>query len=560
MPPTVCRDVQSIEAEIATRRPLTLTPDEWLMAGDFVREMTRLLFPYDANNARAYMALLARYLLISSVWDGSKPPRREEVFATEQARYVDTRLLRQGKSAWTRKTMRRIASKLGPNPPVTKGREGSAETPVLLTVNPVLARGASALTIRSWLVPRLDGPTDIPALDRALRDEAGRTGLTNRFFDSAQPHLTIRSHLDYVPELVCAVVPVGRHSKPDEAVVPKRPSRAAVKRAQKAKLAGHSTRQTVTSAPADVGAAILAYTPRIPSGEWRQVRDVTRDFVAAAEPVSVLSARQLMWIVTRYALWAQTHTGASTISVDVLADLDASRRYVTTKLTSSKSTVETRRSTLDAAIRTICDGRLPTAGYRTGAAPYTRGEEQRLTLLARHQKTSLRQARLGIIIALGAGAGLNSAEIRRIAPHDITVQESHGFSFLQVKVGGTRPRTVPLRDTYRSLLTDSLNLHDSNGFTRHDPIMGNPDNNNAISMLCERCKTADGPQANVSVNRLRATWLLAVANSRIPLTALLAAAGLKSARPIADLIPFMEESDPAEYAAEYAAIIAGAPE
>ena len=64
------------------------------------------------------------------------------------------------------------------------------------------------------------------------------------------------------------------------------------------------------------------------------------------------------------------------------------------------------RSTLATAIAAILSGgrRQTKVAYRGGSAPYTPAEEQAFLLLARHQPTLIKRARLATVIALGAGA------------------------------------------------------------------------------------------------------------------------------------------------------------
>ena len=61
-----------------------------------------------------------------------------------------------------------------------------------------------------------------------------------------------------------------------------------------------------------------------------------------------------------------------------------------------------------------------------------------------------------------------------------------------------------------------------------------------------------GERVAIEVNRLRATWLVAAMCAQVPLGPLLAAAGLRSARSLTDLLAHCPAPDPAEVAAALA--------
>lgn len=59
---------------------------------------------------------------------------------------------------------------------------------------------------------------------------------------------------------------------------------------------------------------------------------------------------------------------------------------------------------------------------------------------------------------------------------------------------------------------------------------------------------------DIEVNRLRATWLVAAMTAAVPLADLLAAAGLRSARTLTDLLPYCPAPNPAQVTAAMAAL------
>lgn len=543
------RDPVEIERVIASYRGTLMSDEDWLVAGDFVRRMVRQTAPVNVNAAQARLSMVSRYLLTCSMWRRDTPPEQAEVFSDAQIRYVDAALRVNGVGEGVRSITRTVARKLRTELAPAR-KPAPPKLPIVWVPNVTLTARTTMPVVYSWLLARLSGPIDLKCLDKALREVAGRsTGLTPEIIWRLLPHLPCRDLDEFVPEFVRAVVPVvARSVSPKPKFKP--PSRAAIKRAQQGKKAGVSTRATLDSLSPEIVAAIEKYEPKLPRQDWDRVRTVVRGFVAASQPISPKSAIDLMWMTTRYALWAHSHAGVSPITVDVLADQTLFRRYITTGTKGvAESTIGTVRSQLANGISIIIEGPKQKVGYRKGAAPYTRADEARLILLARHQTTVLRRARLGAVVALGAGAGLNSAELRGVLPGHITEQTRDGVSLLQVEVvAGVRPRTVPVRDTYRELLSDALRWHQEGGFSPTDPLTGSPTARNVVGRIADDCLNADGSRPNVDAFRLRSTWLLAIVNARVPLTAILAAAGLKTPRPIVDLIPYLEEPDPAEFA------------
>lgn len=69
------------------------------------------------------------------------------------------------------------------------------------------------------------------------------------------------------------------------------------------------------------------------------------------------------------------------------------------------------------------------------------------------------------------------------------------------------------------------------------------DRRNVTSPGVAAAVTATGAEVQVAVNRLRATWLVALMCSPVPLAVLLRAAGLRSARSLVDLLSHCPAAD-----------------
>lgn len=546
-----------IERIIHGYRSALLTNSEWHLARPMVTNLVRADRPTSPECARISLSFLCRFLWTCSAWDRATEPEFAQIFTSEQFAHVDAALATEGIAANTRVNLaadvRRVVGK-----PKRAKHDGPRPQRAQVSLAPVttLDRSSTQWQIRSWLSSRLGRGMNLAALHHAIRELAGRAGLTGGFLDAVLPYLQSEDSRDHRDRFAAAATPMPRRAK-QPAQRQKPTSAAAARRAAKA-----AREQALNGAvpevpahvalPADIGDLIDNYCPRaLTTSEFAPQRQVTTQFVAASAPASLRNARRLLSYTYGYVSWLSTHAVANPTVAD-LCDLALLDRYVTHGLANlSEGTRSTQRSTLASAIRVILGGgrRPRPMSYRGGSAPYSPAEEQAMILLARHQPTARRRARLSAVVALGAGAGLDSSDMRAVCPSDIAVIDADGTEIIEIRVrSGKRPRTVVLRNMYRQLLDDSLQWHAEAGRDRDETLLGAENDRSVASRVVSDSLTATGQPVDIEAVRLRATWLLAVMNARVPLTAILQAAGLKSARPIADLIPYLPEPDPAEYA------------
>ena len=214
----------------------------------------------------------------------------------------------------------------------------------------------------------------------------------------------------------------------------------------------------------------------------------------------------------------------------------------------------TRRAVLRRALRSLDPAASATRiAYQPVAGPYSAAECAALVRLARHQPSESRRRELSFVVGLGLGAGLDGRDLRNTDRSSFVDLELPGEEpVLAVRVGCTeRPRTVVVRLDYEPLVREALASHDAARRGASAPILGrSASRRNITTPVMEHAVTARaGERVAIEVNRLRATWLVAAMCARVPLGALLSAAGLRSARSLTDLLVHCPTPDPAEVAA-----------
>lgn len=280
----------------------------------------------------------------------------------------------------------------------------------------------------------------------------------------------------------------------------------------------------------EVAAAIDGFCPRtVPESAGAFAREV----VASAAPHSVARARALLFAAGKLGAFA-TSVGLE-LSPEVVFHPSVIERFTVTEgSTLSGATRRTLRSNLRALAAAVLTGQppapVPLPRERT-KAPYTDAELAAYFALAQHQPTLSRRRRSEGLLALGAGAGLMGADLRHVRGTDV-VARSGG---LIVKVGGRRPRVVPVLARYHQVLGASA------AFAGARYVVGGTDPNRhnvTTPLIASLSGGADLERPDTS--RLRATWLVAVAKAT-GLKAFLDAAGISYSQRLGDLVATLEE-------------------
>lgn len=461
----------------------------------------------------------------------------------------------------------------------------------------------------SWLLMQLTGRPSLSALDAALT--VGGTGLTRDLVDRQLPLLPAAEIGPTAAMLLAGTLPAAdrrppepgwpyRSGSPAKQVSPRwtssappdtsavagpdaaRPvSRAAARRAARQALAAGSVPAVATPdtaaavvllAPApglavrpvpvagnsaEVVAAIDAYTATtLDPDVWARLAPLGRQLLHASSWSNRCRAVEAANHVAAFAAWAETRDGRPhpdlplTVAELLLPGLLDTHIAEGLKAGGKDGTWATKRAVLGAVLR----GVNPHAGLRiprrVASAPYSRREAAAKKRLALHQPTAARRVGLCTTVGLGLGAGLVGTSLRGIRPIDITeLVLPGGRLLLQVTTRLPDPRTVTIRTDCEPLIREALAAHAAAGRRRNQPLLGRPDRRNVASRAADDAVTADAISVDVDGPRLRNSWLVELMADRLPVALILSAAALRSARTLADLLPYVPLPDPATAAA-----------
>ena len=569
----------SVSPEVVTRldryRPSCLSGRDWELAGPAVRAVVLASRPSAAEDAKGLVSRLCLFLAGPCGWDRTAAPDLAGLLGeTGIAAHLD-RLRTSGKAGKTRENhrvdLRRLARAVAGLP----SRQPSAPRSA-----PAAPAGRAEL-LAAW-------PGPLTALAVAWEQRSGRP-LRRKELDPVVASLVVREGACASPAapgtMACSlpsvlaaaadVVPtrgeVTTNSVVSSVRSASRPgrsgglSRAAALRQAKAAMAaaGQPFGPRLADAPdlstldRGVAEAIVSYRPkRIPAGRWAAMAAVCQRLVAGYGPPSVQVAGHVGSMVADFVEWAAARPGrpapAALLALEELLEVGLVDAYDAHLVAAGvpDGSRATRRSVLRRALRSLDATERPAPiAYQPVAGPYSPAECAAFVRLARHQPSPARRRELSFVVGLGLGAGLDGRDLRHVARDSFSdVDLGETTPGLAVTVaGGDRPRTVVVRRAYEPLVREALGSHDAAPRGRTASILGRSrSRRNITTPVMEHAVTARATETvAIEVNRLRATWLVAAMCAPIPLGALLAAAGLRSARSLTDLLAHCPAPDPA---------------
>lgn len=304
----------------------------------------------------------------------------------------------------------------------------------------------------------------------------------------------------------------------------------------------------------DLDGVVATYAPADSPPGWRRVAGEVRCAVAAALPFARYPAGELMGALTKLALFADAE------GYPIQADLWLTREYIERFIAVGCSHLgeasrANYRSKLLRLREALTDGDCVTGkparlSGSTASRPYSRSEQAALWAWACGQPTDELRDGVTVLIGLGLGCGLDSSEIIPLRIGDVSASsqgEENSDQPTVVAVRGKRSRLVVCRRPWESILAAQAGRASS-----RDAYLFRPGadrrGGNIVTNFLSRTHPATGTPS-LRTARLRATWLVSLIDAGLPLTVIIAAAGVKSLHGISRLMPHVTRvnaSDAAE--------------
>ncbi len=281
-------------------------------------------------------------------------------------------------------------------------------------------------------------------------------------------------------------------------------------------------------------ACLAEYMPtHVDRVTWEWVAETVRDAVLLATG-SVSTAVRYRSHAAAFAVWAYGE-GLRATAVGEMFRLEVIERYIEIGMPGAmESTRATRRSILRRIARhahpplRVAPAPSPIA-YRRVRVPYEAHEVASYFRLADAQPTDGRRTSLMAVLTLGLGCGLDCSDLGWVRGVDVRTTDDG----VQVKVGGRRARQVVCLSRHEARLADLAAV------AGEDLLIGGSvlGRRNVTSVTLGRL-LQDKSVPPLVVSRLRSTWLASHLAANTPLPLIMRAAGLKTVRPLEDLLDF----------------------
>ena len=269
------------------------------------------------------------------------------------------------------------------------------------------------------------------------------------------------------------------------------------------------------------------------ASRWDSLRPITVEALTLSNIRGLDSFRKSLTHVGYFLAWAEDQGLPLELGTVTREHAD---EYTRVGMTGSS---EKSRADRRARLRWIADqvnpGQAPDRGIAVAKPavkpPYSSEEMARIVRAARTQPTPTQQRNLSLCVAVGAGAGLDSVDLRSLRNHDLV---NHGpVRGITVEVPGPRPRTVTVLREYEHLLRDAL-VGDPDAL-----LLGTKEDRRNIAARVIGDAVILGNCPRIEQSRLRSTWLARMLTMPVPLAVLLPAAGLQTGRTLGDLLPYL---------------------
>ncbi len=305
---------------------------------------------------------------------------------------------------------------------------------------------------------------------------------------------------------------------------------------------GAELRQAV-AAPLPTGVEALTierFRPDMPEETWSVIADSVRAWVAECDAHGMLETRRLLGIVSQHVRWCWETAGLP-LDKSVVFRHQIVAEFIDSGLPNAKpATRGSYRSTLMNAADILLEGtqviyRPPKLPDSDPACPYTASEITLLRYWAAGQATERRRIDATLLLALSLGAGLSTNEVMLAQAKHVTVDDAG----VLIQVTGDRPRIVPVLAEWEETIAAI-----AQAAWRPDLYLFRPTRRNITpNSVYNFVHRSNSKPFQISVQRLRATWLVTHLSSDTPVRALLAASGITTLKGLDRYLPFAPEAD-----------------
>lgn len=271
---------------------------------------------------------------------------------------------------------------------------------------------------------------------------------------------------------------------------------------------------------------------------WRAVEPLVRESLARSAVRGTESLKKHVTHLANFWTWA-LHQG---LPLNVDASLtrkhvdDYARIGMTTSTAKSRADRRSRlRALADAVHPEQAPGKGVTLPRQTMKPPYTPTEMSTIRRVVQVQPTIEKRRQLCLCVGLGAGAGIDSADLRQLSGDHVRDCGELGITVIVPGSQTREPRQVTVLREYEALVRVG-----TAGTEPSALLLGRKaDRRNVAGAVFERASIV-GDVPHLEQSRLRSTWLTTLMMRPVPLAVILHAAGLRSARTILELLPYAD--------------------
>lgn len=287
---------------------------------------------------------------------------------------------------------------------------------------------------------------------------------------------------------------------------------------------------------------IMEYRPQLPPAQWERIEPFVREAVLAAGPRTDSRAKDLLAVTSRICAWCDGE--GLPLTNETVFHADVIEEFVLNGMSSCSAGSRANRRSMLYRIAEAVLGWAATPSRQTPlhssnpVKPYTSQEMIAFENWGLGRPTFWQRHNVLVLLALGAGAGLSTEDLVTVTGSHIAA-DSEG---VLVSCDGRRSRTVPALARWERTLVSAADA--VGGDTWLFRPQRTTSSKNCVSNFVGKNPAVDLP--NLTMQRLRATWIVHHLASRTPLGALVPASGADTLHSLARYLVFVPGMGTAE--------------